>query len=312
MDINTAKEMLLRALSGVPEVNGVGIGQKNKKQTIVVLVSSHTGDSFIPATFHGFEVVRKLVGHIKIQGKETPKSQHRTLINFIIDESGSMWSCFDATVNGFNTYLTEQQSGPDQALMSVYKFSDNCSTLYKAININQIPRLVGNVTYCPNGSTALYDAIFRSVNESDAVMAADPTITRVVTVILTDGQENASRIANKENVNQLIKAKEKTGKWTFVYLGANQDAWDEASKIGFQFDNVRTYDTANMSNTMRGVSIATSNYRSSGDTFSKNFLSSVDDSLWGVNTGGTSNQVATTDDDSVTLTTTGTGSTKTK
>ncbi len=67
MDIRTAKEMLKCALAGVTEVNGVGIGQKNNKPAIVVLISSHSGDSFIPTTYLGYEVIKKLVGNITVK-----------------------------------------------------------------------------------------------------------------------------------------------------------------------------------------------------------------------------------------------------
>lgn len=55
---------------------------------------------------------------------------------------------------------------------------------------------------------------------------------KVLAVIFTDGLENASREVSNSQLQDIIKNKEKED-WTFIYLGANQDAWSTGSEYGF-------------------------------------------------------------------------------
>lgn len=54
---------------------------------------------------------------------------------------------------------------------------------------------------------------------------------KVICVIVTDGMENASKDTSKKALQKLIGEREKQG-WTFIYLGANQDAWGVGSSMG--------------------------------------------------------------------------------
>ena len=57
-------------------------------------------------------------------------------------------------------------------------------------------------------------------------------------MVFTDGLENASRTWTRDQVFTLIEQKKAQG-WTFVFMGANQDAYAEGSRIGFQAGNVQ-------------------------------------------------------------------------
>ena len=45
--------------------------------------------------------------------------------------------------------------------------------------------------------------------------------------------------------------------WTFVFLGANIDAFAAGSQMGFTMQNTVSYDTSNMKSTMSAVSAST-------------------------------------------------------
>lgn len=73
------------------------------------------------------------------------------------------------------------------------------------------------------------ESVVAGINEFVAGMAnvddIDPDNDgQVLAVILTDGLENASREVSQEQLQQTISQRESEG-WTFIYLGANQDAW---------------------------------------------------------------------------------------
>lgn len=60
-------------------------------------------------------------------------------------------------------------------------------------------------------------------------------------VIITDGEENASRHYSSMQVKEMIqRQKEKYG-WEFIFLGANIDAVDTAGRFGIDADRAVDY-----------------------------------------------------------------------
>ena len=97
----------------------------------------------------------------------------------------------------------------------------------------------------PRGMTALLDAIGRFVTEVGAALAALPENERpadVTVLVMTDGHENASTEWSKDAVKQLISQQETVYGWDFVFLGANMDAVDVGSDLGFSAGKSLTYD----------------------------------------------------------------------
>jgi len=54
----------------------------------------------------------------------------------------------------------------------------------------------------------------------------------VLAVVVTDGLENSSREVDPQTLAKSIAERERDG-WTFIYLGANQDAWAVGEQTGF-------------------------------------------------------------------------------
>lgn len=81
------------------------------------------------------------------------------------------------------------------------------------------------------------EAVIAGVNEFVGGMrdvdAVDPAAAgKVLAVIVTDGLENSSREVDPRTLATAIAQHEQDG-WTFIYLGANQDAWAVGEKAGF-------------------------------------------------------------------------------
>ena len=170
-------------------------------------------------------------------------------VAMILDESGSMESCRSQTISGFNEYVkTLKEDSESDYLLSLVKFDLGAGPICRDVFIKQPIKSVtplASSSYTPRGSTPMYDAIGQTVNRLD-----DTGVTKVIVVIMTDGEENASTEFNKDSVKKLIAQKEALGNWTFVYLGANQDAWGEATKIGIPVGNAINYNTQHMGATM--------------------------------------------------------------
>jgi hypothetical protein len=64
------------------------------------------------------------------------------------------------------------------------------------------------------------------------VDAVDPAAAgKVLAVIVTDGLENSSREVDPQTLARSIAQHEQDG-WTFIYMGANQDAWAVGEQTG--------------------------------------------------------------------------------
>ena len=157
-----------------------------------------------------------------------------TDITFVLDRSGSMQSIKSATIESFNGFVQSQRAGDGTAQLSLVQFDDHYEPNYLAIPIDQTPEL-NEVTYVPRASTALLDAIGRTVQLTGERLRDMPENERpgtVVFVTLTDGYENASREYTLQRVNDMICEQRDKYSWQFIFLGANQDAIATAAKMG--------------------------------------------------------------------------------
>ena len=165
-----------------------------------------------------------------------------TLIGAILDRSGSMASVCEPTIAGFNEFLHTQQRqhGGGRALMSLTQFDDRYEVNFIGEPIENVPDL-DTESYVPRGRTALYDAIGRTIHEIEAWTRAQNWQERVLVLIVTDGQENASREYSFDAVRALIEQKEKDG-WNVAYMGANQDSYAVGGSLNIRADYTANYD----------------------------------------------------------------------
>lgn len=193
-----------------------------------------------------------------------------TLITFVLDESGSMNACLKETIDAFNEYLDKLvETDENLVRVTLIKFnSERTSFVFTNSPLKFAPH-INHLNYKPMGATPLYDAILKAIRDTEKRKAD----ARLV-IILTDGYENDSE-TSLSHIKELISAKEKQG-WTFVYLGANQDAWAVGSGMGFSIGNTLSYQTSDMEKTMRGITICTNAYISSGSNYTENFLADKD------------------------------------
>jgi len=77
--------------------------------------------------------------------------------------------------------------------------------------------------------TPLYDAMAKTIEHAIETAAGNPD---VVIVVMTDGDENASREWNRAQVFAKVEAMKKERGWTFVFLGANQDSFATGGDLG--------------------------------------------------------------------------------
>jgi von Willebrand factor type A domain len=190
-----------------------------------------------------------------------------TRIAIVLDRSGSMESCKESTVAGFNEFIRTQQELPGQAMVKLVQFDDRYETVFD-MNLKSCPELNQN-TFVPRGSTALLDAQGRTIVELGRELAAMPEKdrpSRVIVVTITDGLENASRQFSIEQIGAMIREQRDKYSWDFVFLGANQDAIKTAAAMAVPMHSAMTYATskAGVAATMAAVSHYVGSYRAGG------------------------------------------------
>ncbi len=166
-------------------------------------------------------------------------------VYFVLDRSGSMNEIRSDVIGGFNSFVEEQRTQPGRCLMTLIQFDggDPHEVLESARPIEQVPPLTSS-RFVPRGNTPLFDAMGHAIADAtirtEKLGAAGEPYEEIVFVTFTDGMENASREYSRAKIFELIRKRQETG-WSFVYLGANQDAYAESEQLGYARGSVQNF-----------------------------------------------------------------------
>lgn len=209
------------------------------------------------------------------KGKKTGSGGKTTVVNLLIDQSGSMMNTRKSTVDGINEYINTLKEDGGKYKVSLTMFdSDMGGKLrldkpWDSIYIDDVPELTLE-DYNPNGGTPLQDAFCMTLKD-----ISDRKDEKYLFVVLTDGYENTSKEYTANDMKKLKAKLEAKDNWTFVYLGANQDAFATSAVYGFTTSN-----TSNFNSTTAGTSVmfaslgaSTRSFSASPDTASLKFYS---------------------------------------
>jgi hypothetical protein len=175
---------------------------------------------------------------------------HLTEIAYILDRSGSMQPMQEPAVAAFNDFIKSQLDVPGDARLALIQFDDAYEVHVSAKPIQDVPQLTA-ATYTPRGSTALLDAIGRTIKETDRRITALPEGDKpgkVILAIFTDGEENASQEYTIKHIGDLIRLYRDQKGWEFLFLAANQDAIASGSAMHMDASL-----SANVSFSMKGI-----------------------------------------------------------
>ena len=151
---------------------------------------------------------------------------------FILDRSGSMGGLESDTIGGYNSMLSKQKKEKTgKVSVTTVLFDDQYELLYNQVPIEKVSPMTEEEYYV-RGSTALLDAIGKTVMQVKANQDKKEIKDKVLFVIITDGMENASREYRAEQVKKLIEERKEKDNWEFLFLGANIDAIGAAKDIG--------------------------------------------------------------------------------
>jgi hypothetical protein len=160
----------------------------------------------------------------------------------ILDRSGSMAGLEKDTIGGYNSFIAAQAKLPGDLKVTTILFDDKYELLYSGEKADEA--MLNDSNYTTRGSTALLDAVGKTILDIGARLAntkEDDRAEKIIFVITTDGQENASKKFNHVKIKEMITHQREVYKWEFVFFGANIETEIVAEELGIKLDNAHSY-----------------------------------------------------------------------
>jgi len=153
-----------------------------------------------------------------------------TLIQVILDKSGSMAEQTGDTLKGINHFIAEHRTNVPEARFSLTLFDTSFNLLWADLPMGEVQDITDK-EYQAGGGTALLDAVGATIK---AIENLGDRFDRVHVVVLTDGEENSSHDFTYEEVKSLVDWHQNEGKgWEFTFIGANIDSYAHGAQYGF-------------------------------------------------------------------------------
>lgn len=185
-----------------------------------------------------------------------------TDITILLDRSGSMSSCKTAMEQAFNKFIEGHTVNPSTRVTLVqFNSLNDQEVVYQSVPVSAVEKL----TLTPRGDTPLLDALCKLIDNTGsryARLSENERPDQVLTVIITDGEENSSKSYSRRDVRDRITKQRNNYSWEFIYLGANQDAFREAESFGIDLGKTINYNINKLGDTVRSLTTNTVNYAS--------------------------------------------------
>jgi uncharacterized protein YegL len=151
----------------------------------------------------------------------------------VVDRSGSMASICSDAIGGFNSFLASQKTQPGSTKFTLVLFDNEYQVVHNGTDIKLVEDL-NTTTFMPRGSTALLDAIGKTIDDIGNRLSQTSESDRpgkVILAILTDGEENASTVYTPKKVKGMIRNQQE--KYQDAILAAKELAIPSENAINF-------------------------------------------------------------------------------
>jgi|LakMenEpi03Aug12_release.lakeMendotaPanAssembly.Ray.scaffolds.fasta_scaffold76234_2 uncharacterized protein with von Willebrand factor type A (vWA) domain len=162
----------------------------------------------------------------------------KVLLASVLDESGSMSGITQQTIEGYNAFLRNQKWKEIMKVTTVM-FNSEVRTIHRDASVENA--LIDRLTYHPDGSTALYDATGKTLLELMEKVRHSEQSYLVYVVIVTDGEENASKFFTLPMIRNLIQQSQKEFQFEFIFLGANFNVQEVGKELNIPDQNVKEF-----------------------------------------------------------------------
>ena len=171
------------------------------------------------------------------------KKSNTTELVFILDRSGSMSGLEADTIGGFNAMIEKQRKEEGECFISTVLFDNDSEVLHDRVKLSDI-RPMTDKDYTVRGCTALIDAIGGAIHHIGNIhkyARPEDVPAHTMFIITTDGMENASKKYTSERVKGMIERQKERYGWEFLFIGANIDAVETATRYGIDKNRAVNY-----------------------------------------------------------------------
>jgi len=177
---------------------------------------------------------------VKDEEKTKVKSVH---VAIVLDRSGSMSSIRDEVIGAANDQIKTIQKEAENVNtdISFFTFSTKADDPVFVDQPVEKMELLTKESYVPDGLTAMLDGVGKAVAHLEQTKDANDPGTAFLVIIVSDGMENNSKEYNWESLASKIKPIQDTKRWTFSYLGANQDLGKVSKDLNISSKNVMAF-----------------------------------------------------------------------
>lgn len=201
----------------------------------------------------------------------------RNYVAIVIDKSSSMSSLTTEaheTLKRTVDTLREQADLNDQdTTVTIVEFADRANVSVPATDVDSLSVLQ---PFIANGWTALLDGVGLAIATLSAQKVRKRDDVSYLVIVITDGEENASKTFGYPSLKALIAQCQNTSRWTFAFNVPPRTADRVAAAFGVSRQNVREWEATTRgmietrSTTMSAVA-SFSSARAAGQTMVNNF-----------------------------------------
>lgn len=167
----------------------------------------------------------------------------KNYIAIVLDQSGSMGVLKKEIVQALNDQITTIKKNsvnqPTRVCLTTFDSYVNKPLLWNERAIKLKP--IEEKDYNPTGLTAMRDAVGDTIKKLTEVEDASDPNTSFLVIVVSDGHENASKRYTSAQLASMVKEAQDTGRWTFSYIGANQDLTQVSKDLGISMDNMLSF-----------------------------------------------------------------------
>lgn len=194
----------------------------------------------------------------------TAPSNDLTEIAVVLDRSASMYSIKDDMDAGLWATILEQHGEPGRCRVSFYQFDEVWEIVFEGKMSGDVKQ--NDCRLVPRGNTALNDAVVKSLAAIEDRILKEPETERpskVAIIVITDGQENASRENDKKAAQAAIARVTEKFDWKFAFLAADPEGFSEGAAMaaGARGTSVGSFAASDAKGMYAGTSAALSDYR---------------------------------------------------
>lgn len=182
---------------------------------------------------------------MKTKKKESKMAKPKTYVTIILDQSGSMIDTKAQAVQGYNEQVQQMKlnSKNQDIFCSLITFNGD---VFEHLWCEPAEKLTEATAedYLTSGSTAMRDAVGYAIEKLQKTVDSSGDVAHLV-VIISDGDENSSQHYSVEALNELKASVDKTGKWTFTYMGCDEKYLKKvAQQLNIPISNVAKWSNA--------------------------------------------------------------------